>query len=249
MAHINDSPEFIILDETPSTNTELKNQLSSHKLREFSIVITEHQTAGRGQQGNSWESAKGANLTFSVLLRPSFLEPHLQFYLSKIVSLAIIDVLHTHHIEATIKWPNDIYINDEKVAGILIESSLTGTQMDSTIVGIGLNVNQCVFVSNAPNPISLKQVTGLKYDLENLLNQLLNAIIIRYHQLQENQFDDIDTLYFQKLYRNTGVYSYRDQNGTFVATLHKVNADGILTLLDQDGRKRQYAFKEVEFII
>jgi len=249
MAHINESPAYIILDSTPSTNTALKNQLTAQLLPEFSIVITEHQTAGRGQQGNTWESAKGANLTFSLLLRPSFLEPHLQFYLSKIVSLAIVDVLHIHQVEATIKWPNDIYINDKKIAGILIESSLTGTQMDSTVVGIGLNVNQCAFISDAPNPISLKQVTGSEYDLKSLLKQLLNAIITRYHQLQENHFESIDKLYFQKLYRNTGTYPYKDKNGTFLATLHKVNNDGIMTLLDQDGCKRQYAFKEVEYII
>ncbi len=249
MAHYNESPTVMILDETPSTNTELKNQIKTKKLAEFSMVVTEHQTAGRGQQGNSWESEKGANLTFSVLLRPSFLEPHLQFYLSKIVSLAIIDVLHLHHIQATIKWPNDIYINDKKIAGILIESSLTGAQMDSTVIGIGLNVNQCDFLSDAPNPISLKQITGLSYNLESLLKQLVEALISRYRILQEGLFTAIDERYFQQLYRKTGTHSYKDQNGPFLATLSKVNPDGILTLLDVEGQERQYAFKEVEFLI
>lgn len=249
MAHFNDSPEFIILDETPSTNTELKNKLISQKLPEFSVIITEHQTAGRGQQGNTWESEKGANLTFSFLLRPSFLEPYLQFYLSKIASLAIVDVLHNHHIDATIKWPNDIYINNFKVAGILIESSLTGTRMDSTVIGIGLNVNQQQFNSDAPNPISLVQITGQTFDLEILLKQLLNALITRYHQLKQGLFNAIDELYFQKLYRHSGTHSFRDQNGSFVASIKTVEPNGILTLLDADAQIRQYAFKEVEFII
>jgi len=249
MAHFNDSPEIIVLDNTPSTNTALKNKLNLQKLPEFSMVITEHQTAGRGQLGNFWESEKSANLTFSLLLRPTFLEPHLQFYISKIISLAIVDTLHDHQIEAAIKWPNDIYINDNKAAGILIESSLTGSHMDSTVVGIGLNVNQREFTSDAPNPISLKQVTGATIDLEMLLKQLIEAIITRYHQLAEGQLAEIDELYFQKLYRHSGVHSFRDQNGYFMATIQTVQPDGILSLLDAEAQIRQYAFKEVEFII
>lgn len=249
MAHFNASPEFILLEETPSTNTELKDRLKKQKLPEYSVVITNHQSAGRGQQGNSWESEKGANLTFSVLLRPTFLEPHLQFYLSKIVSLGILDVLNKYNINATVKWPNDIYAGDQKLAGILIESSITGSFMDFTIVGIGLNVNQTEFISDAPNPVSMCLLLHQQLKLETVLQQLLDAIITRYHQLQEGQFSRIDELYFAQLYRHEGYHTYRDKTGTFDAMIKQIDPIGMLTLVDRDGREREYAFKEVEFVL
>jgi BirA family biotin operon repressor/biotin-[acetyl-CoA-carboxylase] ligase len=244
------APEFLVYPELKSTNTELKKLLSDKKLSEYSVVITHHQTAGRGQVGNAWESELNRNLTFSLLLRPTFLEPHLQFYISKLVSLAIIDTINeVAKVKACIKWPNDIYVGDSKVCGILIENSILGSQLDYCIAGIGLNVNQEVFISDAPNPASLTQLTGNNYKIESLLEQLLENIEQRYHQLEINRLDLINQDYLNSLYRKDGIYSFKDKQGQFDASIEHINEMGLITLLDTEGKKREYAFKEVSFVV
>ena len=174
----------------------------------------------------------------------------MQFYISKLVSLALIDTIkQLTNIQATIKWPNDIYINDSKVSGILIENSILGSQLDYSIAGIGLNVNQETFVSDAPNPISLKQITGKNYNIENVLELLLENIEHYYHQLEINRLDLIDKAYFNCLYRKDGIYLFKDKEGIFKASIDHVNEMGMLTLVDKGGRKREYAFKEVSFVL
>ncbi len=244
------APDFLVYPQLGSTNSEMKQLLSERQLAENSVVVTTHQTAGRGQIGNSWESEANQNLTFSLLLRPTFLAPHLQFYISKAVSLALVDTIkQIAKLEATIKWPNDIYINDSKVAGILIENSILGTQLDYCIVGIGLNVNQDKFVSDAPNPISLKQASSKDFNLETLLEQLLENIEHQYHNLETHRLSLIDKLYFDCLYRKDGFHSYRDEQGDFEAAIHGISEMGLLTLIDRKDKKREYAFKEVSFVI
>ncbi len=244
------APDFLVYPELGSTNSELKRLLSENTMAEHSVVITSHQTAGKGQTGNSWESEKNSNLTFSLLLRPGFLAPHLQFYISKAVSLALIDTIQqVAHIDATIKWPNDIYINDQKVAGILIENSIVGSQLDYCIVGIGLNVNQEVFISDAPNPVSLKQLTGKDLNLEALLEQLLDNLHERYHQLETQRSSLINTEYMHALYRRSGMHTYKDKQGKFEARIDTVNEMGLLTLIDHQQQTREYAFKEVKFVM
>lgn len=244
------APDFLVYTELGSTNTELKRLLNERKLAEHSVVITNHQTAGKGQVGNKWESEQNSNLTFSLLLKPTFLAPHLQFYISKAVSLALIDTIkQVSQQDATIKWPNDIYINDSKVAGILIENSILGSALDYCIVGIGLNVNQEAFISDAPNPISLKQLTGQHFELELLLELLLDNINERYHQLETHRMALINDDYLTNLYRKEGTYSYRDDKETFEAQIASVNEMGLLTLVDTNKQKREYAFKEVQFVM
>ena len=243
-------PEFLFYPQLESTNTELKHLISVKKLPEYSVVISADQTAGRGQTGNHWESEKNANLTFSLLLRPKLLAPHLQFYISKIVSLGIIDAIKKlTDIEAKIKWPNDIYINDKKVAGILIENSILGPQLDYCIVGIGLNVNQVNFTSDAPNPVSLKNISGTSYNLENTLKVVLEHIHLRYDQLQIHHSELINKNYMNSLYRNKGFFDFRDKQGLFNARIDKINEFGLMTLVDTKGKEREYAFKEVSFIL
>jgi BirA family biotin operon repressor/biotin-[acetyl-CoA-carboxylase] ligase len=244
------SPEFLFYPALASTNTELKSLLSKKELAENTLVLTAHQTAGRGQIGNSWESEANKNLTFSILLRPNFLAPHLQFYISKIVSLALVDTIkQMANVQATIKWPNDIYIKDEKVAGILIENSILGNQLDYCIVGIGLNVNQTLFHSDAPNPVSLKQITSTDYDLERFLEVLLENLEQRYHELEVNRLELINKSYLDSLYRKNGFHLFEDENGQFEASIKQINEMGLMTLLDKSGQKKEYAFKEVSFVI
>nr|WP_321407299.1 biotin--[acetyl-CoA-carboxylase] ligase [uncultured Carboxylicivirga sp.] len=247
MAHIF-KINYIKHAELRSTNEEMKQLFSQQKPEEGTLIITDHQFAGRGQAGNSWESEKNKNLTFSLLLRPHFLEPHKQFYISKIVSLGLIDTIREFLCGVTIKWPNDIYIGDKKLAGILIENSILGSRLDYCIIGIGLNVNQTEFISDAPNPVSLKNISLTEFDLDDVLKKLLTHIEHRYIQLQEGMEEEIDREYFSLLYRNIGKHPFKDANGAFRASIKSVSEMGLLTLKDEQGNIREYAFKEVEFV-
>ncbi len=206
------------------------------------VVWADYQTAGRGQGTNRWESERGQNLTFSVLLHPSLLQANRQFTLSMQVSLALCEALGQHMGDLSIKWPNDIYWRDAKIAGILIENRLHGMVVRDSIIGIGLNVNQRRFLSDAPNPVSMWQICECETDRETLLHDILAA-------LQRLLGQDVRQQYLAQLYRREGFHPYADKDGAFMAQLMDVEDDGHLILQDEEGRRRQYAFKEVSFII
>lgn len=239
---------IIELEEANSTNTYLDHLDNDTPQSEGCVVMTHRQWAGRGQRGNTWEAEPGKNLTFSYLLRPDGILPQEQFLLSQAAALAVVDVLSQYADGFSVKWPNDIYYRDSKVAGILIEHSLAGMSIERTIVGIGLNINQQLFVSDAPNPISLSLITGQTYDLKIILSQILQATTLRYNmcvvapaQLQSD--------YAAVLYRREGYFPYRDAQGEFMAAIEAVMPDGHLLLCDTEGTTRRYAFKEVAFVM
>lgn len=237
-------------DELISTNTEL-SRLISLDLEEFSVVITDFQTSGRGQMGASWESERGANLLFSKLFYPHFIAIKDFFLLSQFSSLAILDFLN-HYFPSSdfsIKWPNDIYYADKKIAGILIENSIQGSFISSSIIGIGLNVNQLHFHSDAPNPISLSAITGVHYTLSSLFTDLNHFLHLRYQQLLSGDFTTIRSDYQKHLYRYNQLYLYEDNSGQFQAVLDSVANDGKLNLRLTSGEIRSYYFKEVRFLI
>ncbi len=238
----------IRLDEVASTNTYLDRLDNDAPQPEGCVVTTRSQSAGRGQRGNSWESEPGKNLTFSYLLRPVGVKPQEQFLLSQAVSLAVVDVLSRYAEGFSVKWPNDIYYHDRKIAGILIEHTLSGEEITRTIVGIGLNVNQTVFRSDAPNPVSLTQITGDTYDLDSLLEALLDATVRRY-RMCDVQRDGLRVDYMKRLYRKTGFYRYSDKAGIFEAVVEDVLPDGRLVLRHRNDKIREYAFKEVSFLL
>ena len=240
--------KVVHIDETDSTNRWLKEQRSS----DVSVVVADYQTAGKGCGSNSWESERGKNLTFSVLLHPKEIPASCQFRISEIVSVAICKVLEQYlspltslHSPLMIKWPNDIYVGDRKICGILIENRLQGSSILDSIVGIGLNVNQTAFLSDAPNPVSMKQVLGREVDREELLQLFLKELEAVYAM----DIEPLSADYRQRLYRKDGFYDYQDGGGMFKAKLLNVQDDGRLVLLDTDGKARYYAFKEVSFII
>ena len=239
---------IIRLQETRSTNTYLDNLDVETSQQEGCVVITHTQSAGRGQRGNSWEAEPGMNLTFSYLLRPESVAAREQFVLSQAVALAVVDVLSRYAEGFSVKWPNDIYYRDSKIAGILIEHHLSGMNISRTIVGIGLNINQQQFLSDAPNPISLRQITGEEYNLDKILDEVLEATTHRYAQCINNRAV-LQSEYALVLYRKDGFYTYRDAEGEFSAKIQEVLPEGFLVLCDTDGRVRQYAFKEVAFVI
>ncbi len=231
-----------------STNEELKKIAQKEDLPNFSCVITDNQTAGKGQIGNKWESEPNKNLTFSILLHPTTLPILKQFLLSKMVSVAIAQTLEQYVADVSIKWPNDIYVGDKKICGILIENSIMGDKIHQSIIGIGLNVNQTLFLSDAPNPVSLKMISNNEYHLEDILLQILEQIEIRFAQLLAGCTNTISHIYFDKLFRREGYFPYKDINGVFVAKIEEVKDFGFLVLKRKDGTISEYAFKEIQFI-
>ncbi len=241
------SINFINLPEVDSTNTWLRNNTLS--LPHGTAVTAITQTAGRGQRGNRWESAPGKNLTFSLLLRPKGFPAARQFHISEAVALGIVHALQPllpHH-SVTVKWPNDIYVDDRKICGILIENSLEGANISHSIAGIGINVNQECFMSDAPNPVSLYQLTGRKYLLQPLLHSACQNIIT----LLRCDHEELHTIYLRNLYARDGA-RYRDTatQRVFTATIHDIAPDGMLTLCDtSDTSLHTYAFKEVALLL
>ena len=216
---------------------------------EGTIVIADFQSQGRGQGGNSWESEEGKNLTFSILLKPHFLKATGQFYIAIIISLALADFVSLFIDNVFIKWPNDIYVNDSKIGGILIENSIDGLYISQTIAGIGLNINQKKFLSNAPNPISFTQLTNEEYDIEDMLDTLKDIIEYRYIMLKEREYKTIDENYLSILYRFGQKAHYQTGNETFTGTITGVESTGELIISDEKGEERRFSYKEVSFLI
>ncbi|MEI7503175.1 MAG: biotin--[acetyl-CoA-carboxylase] ligase [Paludibacter sp.] len=236
----------LFIKQTPSTNTLLWKMLREETLQEGFVLHTDFQTIGKGQIGNSWESADGKNLLFSMALFPKKIEPSEQFLISQLVSLGIKKTLDEYIGDITIKWPNDIYWNDKKIAGILIENSLQGRKINHSVIGIGLNVNQTEFESDAPNPVSLQQITGEIHDRDIILDSIYLNILDLYNNLDKEK---IREKYSNALYRKEGIHSFREEQKEFQARLFAVHPDGKLELETVDGEYLGYYFKEVSFII
>lgn len=234
------------LAETPSTNDAARGG----GFGEGDIVIADRQSAGRGQRGNRWESGEGENLTFSMMLNPSFLPIPDQFLLSETVSLAIADTLEIYGLRARIKWPNDIYIDGRKVAGILIENDIKGTTICRSIVGVGLNVNQTVFSAALPNPGSMKMSAERKFDRAEVLENFIAAFRARYRSLSEGDANGVETDYHARLYRRGEPTVFSLPGGTqFTGIIQSVHRSGELIVTHPDGRRAGYFFKEIEFCL
>lgn len=233
--------------ETVSTNALVRTLVAQgEELPDITLVDAECQTAGRGQRGNSWEAAAGQNLTFSLVLRPEFVTASRQFVLSQAMALAVADVTG-----GLVKWPNDIYIGERKVSGTLIECDLTGHSISTCIIGTGVNVNQRVFLSDAPNPVSLATVAGHDLDRETVLADILEHFGETYELLrrQPAMAEAVRHRYRERLFRGTGHHAYEDCTGRFEAEVADVEPTGHIVLRDIAGRLRRYAFKEIRFLL
>ena len=231
--------KIIHIEETDSTNHWLKEHGEGNM-----VVVADYQTAGRGCGSNSWESERGRNLTFSMLIHPENILAKEQFRITEVVSVAMCRMLQSYiYNKVEIKWPNDIYVGDKKICGILIENRLQGTEIKDSIIGIGLNVNQKEFKSDAPNPVSLYQLTGQETDLEEMLMAFLDCF--------DSELKSKTTCftYREMLFRRGKNSLYRSKTTCFTARLTDVLPDGRLLLVDQEGRECTYAFKEIQFII
>ena len=185
MEHSSTERGIIWLEKTDSTNDELRRRLNQSG--DLAIIAAESQTAGRGQGDHSWHSAPGQNLTFSVLLRHRCLKASDALAVTSIMALGIRDYLQTKGIEPWIKWPNDIWVGEKKICGILVENSIRAGRIDYSIVGVGLDVNQTEWPSDLPNPVSLKELTGRQYDIREELRQLYDALAKRSSQTSNSE--------------------------------------------------------------
>lgn len=247
----------IHLDEVGSTNTWLLDALNrGEEFPDETVVWTTRQTAGRGQTGNSWEAEPDRNISFSVLLKPEFLAPRDQFVLSQITALSV-----AHVVNGLIKWPNDIFVNEGKICGILIEHKLQGSRISHSVLGVGINVNQTRWLGSAPNPTSLKLQTGLEYVPQEVMEQVCAKITAYYRQLRtcpELARQQIHQEFMSRLYRRKGFYPYVDAatGEAFQASIAGIEPDGRLRLQPSaDNRtgqlpsERVYWFKDVKFVL
>lgn len=236
---------IIHIEETDSTNRWLKAHGEGTM-----VVVADYQTAGKGCGTNSWESERGKNLTFSMLIHPTDIPASQQFRITEVVSVALCEVLERYLLTVpelaeglSIKWPNDIYMGDKKICGVLIENRLQGNVIVDSIIGIGLNVNQTEFVSDAPNPVSLRQLLGREIDREALLHDFLETLET------VSSSETTYSAYRNKLFRLGKQAVFSDETGRFEGTIQDVETDGRLLIKDLAGQERRYAFKEVQFVI
>lgn len=246
--------QYIHLHHTDSTNRYVA-ELSLSPDTDLLVVDADYQTAGRGQGTNTWESEEGSNLLFSVLCCPHGVQADCQYVLSMAGALALHDALssfpdtHAYADGFSLKWPNDVYYRDYKVSGTLIQTSLHQHSVRRFIWGVGINVNQQQFRSDAPNPMSLCYIVGHELDRQQLLEHIVSCLISRFSQVEHGEHDAVSDDYHSVLYRREGWHTYRDAGGLFSARILGVRRDGALMLADTEGRTREYAFKEVEYVI
>lgn len=234
------------IQETTSTNDEARRDCYDH----LDAIWSEHQTAGRGQRGHTWHSTEGENVTFSVVLKPTFLPVVEQFLLSEIVALSLVDTMAHYGIECRIKWTNDLYAGDSKLAGVLIEHSLSVDSIARTIVGIGLNINQVEFPSDLPNPTSMTLLQSKRFDRREVLDRFMQTLEAWYERLRQGNKQQIEECYRSKMYHLDEPHTYALPSGEeFTATIRGVRPSGELRLEHADGTLHEYAFKEVEFVL
>ena len=241
----------MFVKSTNSTNTLLKELIA--KGQEPAYIYAGYQTAGRGQTGNSWESEEGKNLLCSILLPPGRNLHFLNIAVSVAVNRTATAVLQRSGLTAkrsysealAIKWPNDIYWQDKKLAGILVENAIVGSEIKYSIAGIGLNVNQTKFVSDAPNPISLKQIRGTDFAIDELMERLYDEV----HKVLNEPEEAVWAYYKSHLYRREGFWPYEDKNGGFEARIQDILPTGEIVLRDQQGQQRIYHFKQIRYVV
>jgi len=241
---------FVTIKEVDSTNNFLKQLASNSKpVIEGTVIMAENQTAGRGQQQNGWHAEAGKNLTFSLLLKPSFLPVTQQFDLVRAVSLGVFDALHPLLGDSLkIKWPNDIYYGNRKLGGMLIENMIQGGQIKNAIVGIGLNINQEKFPDNLPNATSVKQILQQDYDLKTLLSDICRHIEAYYLNLKAGKILFVRETYLTRLYWLNEQKEYKSKDGQFAGTIKSVKDNGILVVENNKHEELEFSLKEIEFV-
>ena len=240
---------FLHFQSLESTNQYALDLISKSKPIEGTVISTFNQTKGRGQIGSNWESSVDKNITISLILYPTFVAIQQQFILNQIISLAVKDWLLNHTSKVVkVKWPNDIYINDKKIAGILIQNSISGKKIGSTVIGMGININQESFPKDLPNATSLHIETNQSFDLNNLIEELCFYLEVRYLQLKQNQLQKINQDYLRSLYKYQEVASFeRIETGEiFTGMIQGISSYGKLQIEHNKGLE-EFDLKEITF--
>ena len=243
----------IHLNSVTSTNSYAIDLLKQIKAVEGTLIYTFDQRNGRGQRGNEWVGEPNKNVALSIILYPSFLTATAQFVLTKIISLSVADLMSellaksakSHDVK--IKWPNDVYVNNRKIAGILIENSLKESTIQNSVVGIGINVNQEVFSSHLKNPISLKQILSTDVDLHFCMERLCEFIEARYLQLKANNIEKINQDYLSKLYLLNEWYLFGVEGNALEGKITGVSKIGKLKVETKLGEIKEFDLKEIVF--
>lgn len=238
--------------ELDSSNRAMNDYLKNNSLAEFSAFYCDYQTAGKGMSDNVWESEDGANLLCSILLYPHKLAAENQFYISKLIALAVLYSLRDlapEYSGFTIKWPNDIYAGEKKIAGILIENSFMGNKIQYSICGIGLNLNQKVFSDRIPNPVSLFHLNAKEYNPNDVLTKIQSELCALSEKIKFKQYNEIDLQYHSNILKFNEVAEFEDNKGRFRAKIIGTNTYGFLIIQKEDDSISEYEIKTIKMIL
>lgn len=211
-------------------------------------IRTDEQTAGKGQGNNKWITEPGLNLTGSLVISPIDIKASDQFVLSQSFSMAALTFLRLFLEEVTIKWPNDLYVSGKKIGGILIETGILGSRIEHAVLGIGINVNQLEFPDDLPNPVSIRQLTGIRYNLVEMEDLFIQTFINSYADIEGGCFERINDLYINNLYRLRLPSQFASGGQNFIATIIGTDEYGQLKLLLQNGTEVTFGYQEVQLI-
>ena len=246
--------KFLTLEETGSTNSYA--DAHARELEPDTMIIARTQTAGRGQRGNSWEAEPGKNLTFTLFHRPADILPTEQFAISEATALAVCDALAAYGIEAKVKWPNDIYVGDRKICGLLIEHSVLPSRIEHSRIGAGINVNQTRFLSDAPNPVSMKQILNPESDIDlgSFAESVYEKLLSRLRQAESpDTRQDLHREFTGSMWRFDGKpypFRRRGEQESFPGIIVNVDSTGPISIKDtRSGAVDSFIFKEIEFIL
>jgi len=241
--------QLIKLSATDSTNAYLRRLSRREAVPDFTVVQAAHQTAGRGQPGTRWVGSEGKNLTFSILKRFESFPARQHFLLNMLVSLSVYRLLESLEIpELYLKWPNDILSGSRKVCGILLENQLRGSEITSSIIGIGLNVNQTEF-KDLPAAASLKIITGKSYDLSEALLTFIGLLQDAFNQMPHTSYESLLVQYEEKLYLKDQPAPFELPEGhRFTGTIRGVDPHGSLRMELENGEVRTFDFKQVRYL-
>lgn len=247
MTEISFGKPLIHLQTVDSTNNYALALARQPDTAEGTVILADFQTGGRGQGNNRWQSEAGLNLLFSIILRPVSVPAHRQFYLSMAIATGITGGLQRFGIPAQVKWPNDILVNGKKIAGILIENTVMGPNLYTSVVGTGLNVNQTGFPADLPAATSLRLETGREHIPEEILAAALEGMAANLALLYGDQYGRIKSDYLNRLWMLNRETTLHDSTGTFRGRIVDVAETGGLLVRGPEGEIRQYGFREVSF--
>lgn len=238
---------LIDLETIDSTNDYAKKLLKEGTVKEGTVILADFQTKGKGQKDGYWESDKGKNITLSIIINPTFLEAQRQFYLSMSISIGIVEFLSQLSLKPKIKWPNDIYIHNRKVGGILIENAVRNNIIANSIIGIGININQPEFIGNTPNPTSVFLELNKTFDIKDSYRSLMIYINKWINYLYTRRYTKIKSAYIKYLYLKNKKTSFTDKDGKFKGRIINVEENGMILIKTNTNEIKKYNFKEVSF--